>query len=386
MRPTRAESPPGSGPRGRRTPGQRRTGWRSSVTSRFVGRGRQPVRKITRRRRDLAAGLGPGRNNWGPMSIPIRAVRRQNREHPTVRCGCPGRPNDDLHDQQRHGILDRAVTAAARGDDRARRAREHARRDVRGEPRARRLHRGGRRATPRGRRADDTRHDLPHRVDDQAHGRGGGDDAGRGRGSGARRAGRSLAPGAREPAGAEAHRRAARGHRPGEASHHGARCPHLSDGLRDRLGTAERPAHPARCQRASPRRLRASAGAGAAGTRRVDAALLHAAAHASTGRGLSVQHVRRGAGRPPRARVGTTVRRADARAPLRAARHEGHRLLGPRRPGAAPGDELRREPGNRRARPLRSGRGEATGHARPPSARPGPASSPPSTIASPSRR
>ena len=64
---------------------------------------------------------------------------------------------------------------------------------------------------------------------------------------------------------------------------------------------------------------------------RMDAPPGDAAAHAPAGRAVDVPHGLRRAGRADRARLGPAVRDVLARAPLRAARHEGHRLQRARR-------------------------------------------------------
>ena len=209
-------------------------------------------------------------------------------------------------------------------DPAARPARAGGQAPRRGGRRGERARPGGRRRRrPRRRRAaDDARHDLPDRVEQQADHRRG-DDAARRRWS-ARpgRPGRALAPRAGVADGG-AHPGVAgrrRGARP--SSDHRARPADVPE--RPRVGRRLLPARGGGAGR------RAAAGAARAprrgGPERVDADPGHRAAPAPPRRRVALQHRLRRPRRAGRPRRGAPVRRVPGRADLRPARHARHRL------------------------------------------------------------
>ena len=160
-------------------------------------------------------------------------------------------------------------------------------------------------------RADAARHDLPHRLDDQAdHGRGR-HDPGRGMQAPPRRSGRSSSARAGRPQGAAHHRQPARRHRAGEARDHAARPADVSPGLRRRDGVPAALPDPEGDGGGGHRARPGSAGDPA---RRADEALRQPAAGASAGRAVAVQHRLGHPGRADRARVRQDARRVPARA------------------------------------------------------------------------
>ena len=151
--------------------------------------------------------------------------------------------------EQRHEQA--AVGAAARRPRRPCLERRHARPGGAGEPARRDPCRGDRPPVVRKRRPDAARHDLPHRLHDQADHRGGGPDPGRAVQASARRSARRSPARARQPSRAQEPRWAGRRHGAGQAPDQSARSSdlHLRAGRRDGLaGQASDPEGDGRCR------------------------------------------------------------------------------------------------------------------------------------------
>ena len=191
------------------------------------------------------------------------------------------------------------------------------------------------------RRADAARHDLPHRLHDQAGDGGCGDDPGRAVQAAPGRSRRRTAARARQPARAEKPRKPDRRHRAGTAADHAARSAHLHlrPGRGD--GVAGQASHP---EGDAGRRRGAQSQSAQRFGRRVHEAGGQPAAGLSARRTLALSHRLRRAGRADRARLGPVAERLHAGSPVRAARHARHRLPGAGRQGRAAGQQLHDRP------------------------------------------
>ena len=122
----------------------------------------------------------------------------------------PGAPDDVHRDGGSSAMSKIAIGAPARCSRRPRLERRHARPGGAGEPARRDPCRGDRPAVVRERHPDAARHDLPHRLDDQADHGGGDPDPGRAVQAQARRSGRRFPARAGQPPRAQEPRSAGR--------------------------------------------------------------------------------------------------------------------------------------------------------------------------------